>query len=470
VTTTAIILAAGLGTRMKSATPKVLHRLAGRPLVHYPVRAALDAGCDRVVVVVGHGREEVTRYLAGAFGDRVRAAVQEQQRGTGDAARAGLVAVEEGAGRVLVFYGDVPLVTAEDLRRVTSRLDEPGGDVAIATCVLDDPHGYGRILRDAAGHVVEIREEKDLQSDAQRAVTEINPGIYATTRERLAAALGALKAENAQGELYLTDIAAIAMSQGHRVATVPSRPEVLVGINDREQLHRAEERMHDRIATAHRRAGVTVRAGALIDDGVEIGAESIVEHGAVLRGKTRIGRHVKIDVGCVLDDVVVEDGAVLKPYSVLSQSIVRGRAQVGPFSHLRPGSDIGEEAHVGNFVETKNTRLGKASKANHLAYLGDGVIGEAANVGAGTIFCNYDGFQKHTTVIEDGAFIGSDSQIVAPVTIGAGAYVATGTTVTQNVPANALAIARVRQDNKIDYASKLRARLKAAKEAAGGKP
>jgi bifunctional UDP-N-acetylglucosamine pyrophosphorylase / glucosamine-1-phosphate N-acetyltransferase len=463
--TAAVILAAGQGTRMKSALPKVLHPLAGRPLVHYPVRAAIDAGCAEVVVVVGHGRGDVEKYLAAAFGTRVTTAVQAEQRGTGDAARAGLEKVGPWIERVLVFYGDVPLLAAGDLEPVASRLD---GDkevgLALATCEVEDPGGYGRVLRDEGGRVVEIREERDLRSPAERAVREINPGIYAAAAPLVREALASLQPNNAQGELYLTDVVSFVARRGLEVAAVPSRADVLVGVNDRQQLLEAERAMHERVARTWRKAGVTIRDGARVDDGVELAPDVTIETGAVLRGKTRLARGVLVDVGCVLTNVTVEEGAVLKPYSVLADSTVGARAQVGPFTHLRPDSHIGEEAHIGNFVEAKKTTMERGAKANHLAYLGDGVIGEGANVGAGTIFCNYDGFQKHTTTIGKGAFIGSDSQIVAPVTVGEGAYVATGTTVTRDVPSNAMAIARVRQENKEEYAHRLRAKLRAAAE------
>jgi len=469
-TTAAIILAAGQGTRMKSATPKVMHLLCGRPLVHYPVRAALDAGCGEVVVVVGHGRELVTAYLAKAFGDRVRTAVQAEQRGTGDAARAGLEGVSARATDAVIFYGDVPLLAAPDVARVLARLAaEPRCDVALATCEVDRPEGYGRIVRDERGHVTEIREHKDLRTDEERAIREINPGIFAASTEQLRKTLAALKPNNAQGELYLTDVVSLVHRGGGKVVAVPSRAEVLAGINDRDQLAEAEAAMYARIASDFRRAGATIRTGARIDDGVAIGRDAVIESGVVLRGKTTIGDGATIDVGSVLTNVEVGEGALVKPYSVMQDSRVGARAQIGPFSHLRPESDVGEEAHIGNFVETKKTRIAKGAKANHLAYLGDGVIGEGANIGAGTIFCNYDGFQKHTTTIEAGAFIGSDSQIVAPVVIGEGAYVATGTTVTKDVPAGALAISRVKQENKDGYATRLKARLKAAKDAAAKK-
>ena len=479
--TTALILAAGQGTRMKSSLPKVLHSIAGRPLVHYPVRAALEAGCGEVVVVVGHGREHLEGYLSEAFGasargvpeawkGKVKTAVQKEQRGTGDAARAGLDAVRADAERVLIFYGDVPLLTAADVAAVAAVLDDDtAAVVSIATCTTNDPFGYGRVMRDKLGQIVEIREQKDLRSDEERAIKEWNPGIYAASVAFLKEALASLKPNNSQGEYYLTDIVIFATQQGKRAVGVPSNPAVMDGINDRAQLARGERAMIERLLEKHRVAGVTVRDGARIEDSVVIEKDAIIESFAVLRGHTKVGSGATIDVGCVLTNADIGEGVALKPYSIVTDSIVRARAQIGPFSHLRPESDIGEEAHVGNFVETKKTRLDRGAKANHLAYLGDGFIGEGANVGAGTIFCNYDGFQKQITRIGKNAFIGSDSQIVAPVTIGDGAYVGTGTTVTRDVPADALAIGRVKQENKEGYASRLRAKLKAQKEEAAAK-
>jgi bifunctional UDP-N-acetylglucosamine pyrophosphorylase / glucosamine-1-phosphate N-acetyltransferase len=467
--TSAIILAAGQGTRMKSATPKPLHTVAGRPIIHYPVRAALEAGCHEVVVVVGHGRDLVTAYLAHEFGDRVRTAIQEEQRGTGDATRSGLAQIEAGATRVLVCNGDIPLLLAEDLVNVLHVFDGASNDtaaLALATCNLEDPTGYGRVLRDEAGEIQEIREQKDLKTDQERRVREINPGIYLGSAAFFREAVASLRPNNAQGELYLTDVVAYARGKSKKTVGVPSRAEVLVGVNDRNELVHAEAVMYDRIARMWGERGATVRRGARVDDGVQLAEDVVVESGACLRGATRVGRGSRVDVGCVLTDVTVGEHVVLRPYSVLTSSTIAARAQIGPFSHVRPESVLGEDVHIGNFVETKKTRLERGAKANHLAYLGDGIIGAEANIGAGTIFCNYDGFSKHTTVIEAGAFIGSDSQIVAPVTVGEGAYVATGTTVTRDVPKGALAISRVRQENKEGYAERLKARLRAAKKAA----
>jgi bifunctional UDP-N-acetylglucosamine pyrophosphorylase / glucosamine-1-phosphate N-acetyltransferase len=464
--TTAIILAAGQGTRMKSALPKALHAIAGRPLIHYPVRAAVEAGCSEVFVVVGHGRELVEAYLSRAFADsgRVGVAHQREQRGTGDAARAGLEAVSPQTRRVLVFNGDAPLLRADELAAVVDELDRSASAVlALATCETDDPFGYGRILRDASGRVLEIREHRDLRSDAERAIKEWNPGIYAAEVGFFREALGTLSPNNAQGEYYLTDIVKHAASTGRAIAAVRLPAASMDGVNDRVQLAAVERVMLARIVDRHRATGVTIHDGARIEDEVRIEQDAIIESFAVLRGPTHVQRGAHVDVGCVLTNAAVGEGVSLKPYSVVTDSVVRSRAQIGPFSHLRPASDIGEEAHVGNFVETKKTRMERGAKANHLAYLGDGIVGESANIGAGTIFCNYDGVSKHTTIIGKGAFIGSDSQLVAPVTVGDGAYVGTGTTVTRDVPSDALAIGRARQENKEGYASRLRARLRATK-------
>jgi len=461
----AVVLAAGLGKRMKSSAPKVLHSIAGRPLVHYPVSAAIETGAGHAVVIVGRGREQVEDYLRGAFGDRVAFATQEPQLGTGHAAMQALPAIPASATHVLIIYGDTPLVVVEDLRRLCEAARKnPDVPVAMLTCRVSNPAGYGRILRDNIHRVVGIREDRDL-SPSERAIDEVNPGMYCVRADFLRQGLGRLQNNNAQGEYYLTDLVEMAVQHGG-VVDVPGASDNLVGVNDRAQLAEAEDGMIARILRRIRIAGATVRPGAIVDDTVEVETGAFIETNVVLRGATRIGAGARIDVGCVVTDSVIESEALLKPYSVVTSSHVGRAAQIGPFAHLRPESLIGEEAHVGNFVETKKTIMHPKSKANHLAYLGDGEIGEGANIGAGTIFCNYDGFQKHKTTIGRGAFIGSDSQIVAPIVVGDGAYVGTGSTITKDVPADALAIGRARQENKEGYASRLRARLAAEKKAA----
>ena len=457
----AIVLAAGQGTRMKSDRPKVLHELAGRPMIHYVVDAALVAGASEVVVVVGHGRQEVASYLDRAFGARVKTAVQETQDGTGHAVRCALPAVDAGADRILLLCGDTPLLVAEELAELVSSL-APGVPLAVLTMQPDDPTGYGRVIRDGSGRITSIREHKDAIGD-ERAIREVNSGVYVARAAFLREALSTLKPDNAQKELYLTDIVIAAAKTAAGAITHPTRSAASVaGINDRAQLAAAEEIIYARNADALRRAGATIRTSARVDSGVVVEPDATIEHHVVLRGATRIGRRAVVDVGSVLSDVLVAPGAVIKPYSVAQKATIGEAAQIGPFSHLRPDSEIEAEAHIGNFVETKKTIVRRGAKANHLAYLGDGDIGEGANVGAGTIFCNYDGFKKHRTIIGKNAFIGSDSQIVAPVTIGDGAYVGTGTTVVKDVPADALAIGRAKQENKLGYASRLRGRLKAS--------
>ena len=459
---TAVILAAGLGTRMKSALPKVMHPIAGRPLVYYAVQAAFEAGVERAVVVTS-GRAEVDEYLARVFGDRVTTVVQDPPRGTGDAARIGIAQVE--TERVLILYGDTPLVRAGALKELVAALEQPGAEeLCLLTCALDAPFGYGRILRDAEGRVLEVREQRDLASPEQHAVREVNAGMYAGKTDVVRRALAQIRPNNSQGEYYLTDVIAL-VARSSRVTGVLGHADALLGVNDRGQLAEAEELLLRRIRARHAKNGVTVRGEPRIDDSVEIGEDSVIEAGVCLRGNTRIGSHTVIDAGSVITDSTIADGVLVKPYTVITSSNVGDGAQLGPFAHLRPESEIEAEAHIGNFVETKKTRVRRGAKANHLAYLGDGDVGERANIGAGTIFCNYDGFNKHKTTIGADAFIGSDSQLIAPVTIGQGAYVATGTTVTSDIPEDALAIGRAKQVNKEGYAKKIKARFAALKAA-----
>ncbi len=457
----AIVLAAGMGTRMKSQLPKVLHPLCGRALVEYPVSAAFEAGASQVVVVTS-GQPELAQALRERFGaDRVAVVVQSPPRGTGDAVRIGLAAVLH--PRTLILYGDTPLLRAQDLSGLLSAIDQPGTDLSILTALLENPFGYGRVLRDASGAVLEVREQRDLASEAEHGVREVNAGMYAADTEKLREAVALLSPNNAQGEYYLTDVVGI-LAKVSKVVPVLGEADALVGVNDRADLARAEELLYARNRDRLRKAGATIHGDARIDSGVEVAPDAEIGPGVSLRGKTRIGAKTRVDVGCVLSDAEVGEGAELKPYCVITQSSVGDRAQLGPFVHLRPESVIEAEAHLGNFVETKKTRVRRGAKANHLSYLGDADVGERANIGAGTIVCNYDGFVKRQTIIGEGAFIGSDSQLIAPVNIGKNAYVATGTAVTQDVPEDALAIGRVRQENKPGYASKLREKLAAAKK------
>jgi bifunctional UDP-N-acetylglucosamine pyrophosphorylase/glucosamine-1-phosphate N-acetyltransferase len=460
-------MAAGLGTRMKSQRPKVLFTIAGRPLVYYPVRAALGCGADFALLVTSPGgQQQVAEALAGHVdAQRFSCVVQDPPRGTGDAVRVAMrAAAAADCQRVLIVSGDTPLIDADDLTPMVDALAAaPGAKLALLTFVAADATGYGRVLRDAQGKVSEIREHRDLRSDAERQVREVNAGFYLVDAAFLRSALQTLKPENSQGEYYLTDIVRLAAQAGGAVAV--SRPEQnLMGINDRVQLADAERLLFRRIADQHRRAGVSITGDVCIDEGVVIEQDACVGAGVALRGKVHIGARASIDVGSVIENSSIGADTKVLPYCVISSSSVGQKVQLGPFAHLRPDSVIEDEAKIGNFVETKKTRMRRGAKANHLTYLGDADVGENSNIGAGTICCNYDGFNKSKTTIGKNVFIGSDSQLVAPVTVGDDAYVATATTVTENVPAEALAIGRVRQSNKPGYAKLLRERLNARKK------
>ncbi len=464
----AIVLAAGKGTRMKSRRAKVLHEIGGRPLAWYPVKRAIEAGADPVVVVVGHQADAVQAALAAALpGAPLRFAVQEAQRGTAHAVLAARSALRGWKGPVAILSGDTPLLEAQTLRRVVAARARARAPLAFATMRLEAPRGYGRVVRDAAGRPARIAEEKDA-TEAERAIDEVNAGLYCADAAFLWKALARVGSANAQGEFYLTDLVAMAARRDGAVA-VPVDPAEASGVNDREELARAARVLLRRRASALMRAGVTIEDPDRFDcdEGVEIGPDVVVEPGVRLLGRTRVGAGCRLGAGAILNHAVLADDVTVRPYTVVDESTVATGAILGPFSRLRPGSDIGEGAHVGNFVETKKTRLGKGAKANHLAYVGDAIVGAGANVGAGTITCNYDGEKKHETRIGDGAFIGSDSILVAPIEIGAGAYVAAGSVVTEPVPPGALALGRARQVTKEGWVERRNA---ARKEAAQAKP
>ncbi len=443
--TAALILAAGKGTRMRSDLAKVLHPLLGRPLLWYPLEACRKAGVERLVVVVGHQAEAVRR-AAGA--PDVAFALQAEQNGTGHAVLCARQSLADYRGTALILCGDVPLIRPETLRRLVEAHRSAGALVTVLTMELPDPTGYGRIVRDGDGRLVRIVEEADA-SDEERAICEVNSGTYAVELPWLWGVLERLRPDNRQAEIYLTDAVEAAVGEDRALALQVADPAEVMGVNSRVHLAQAAAVLRDRINRAWMEAGVTLEdpASTWIEPGVELEPDVTIGPGVRLTGRTRVASGARIDTGCVLADTVVGPGCHLKPYCVATEARLEAGAQAGPFAHLRPGAVVGPEARVGNFVEMKKAVLGRGSKANHLTYLGDATVGEGVNIGAGTITCNYDGKNKHPTVIRDGAFIGSNTSLVAPVTVGAGATVGAGSTITKDVPDNALGVARGRQKN-----------------------
>ena len=453
-------MAAGLGTRMKSDTPKVLLKVAGRPMLHWVVTAARAAGAERVVAILGHKHEQVKAALDASFGaGGVDIALQHEQRGTGHAVQCALPAVDkESDDRIVVILtGDAPLLASERIAELVAAAHASPAGMALLSTVPDRDMPYGRLVRDGAGVLEKIVEYPDA-TPAQKAIADTNAGFYAIRLGHLRKDLAALRADNAKGELYLTDLVAHAYARGGATALDAPFAEV-TGINDRIDLAAVETSARRRINEGWMRAGVTMidPASTYIDADVgPLGKDVWLGPSVALRGKTTVGDGVRIDVGCVITDTQVADGANVKPYSVMGESVIGPRTQIGPFSHCRPGTRLDEDVHLGNFVETKKAHLMAGAKANHLAYLGDASIGAKSNIGAGTITCNYDGINKFLTTIEAGAFIGSDSQLVAPVTVGRDAFVAAGTTVTKDVPRGALALTRVKQVNVEGWADRFR--------------
>lgn len=453
-------MAAGRGTRMKSELGKVLHPLLGKPMVQFPIDAARGAGLSSCVVV-NHQEEAVRAALVGQ--PDVRFARQAAPRGTGDAVRASLSALPP-TGIAVVVNGDCPLLTADTLRRLLSA----HGDnlVTLLTVHVPEPGRYGRVLRDAQGAPSRIVEAAEATPE-QLAVTEINTGIYALDIAWLREVLPTFKPHPPKGEIYLTDTLEIAAQLGRATAIVVDDPAEVEGVNDRWQLALARQILQRRRLIALSRTGVTFENPdtTIVEADVQIGQDAWIATGAVLRGATQIGARATIGAHCVLVDASVGEGVTVHPHSMLERAVVEPGASVGPFARLRPGAVLKPGAKVGNFVEVKKSTIAAGAKVSHLSYIGDATIGEKANVGAGTITCNYDGFKKHRTEIGAGAFIGSNTALVAPVSVGAGAIVAAGSTVTDDVPAEALALARGRQTNKADRAPVIRARLSGAEDA-----
>lgn len=442
-----VILAAGKGTRMKSARPKVLHHVAGRTLIDRVLSTASSLSPASITIVVGHGADEIQAHFQGRTD--VQFVRQEPQLGTGHALLQTAPVLRGRHGTVVLLSGDVPLLTPESLRGLVAAHDEAGAAATVLTAVLERPYGYGRIIR-SQGRITRIVEERD-GSATQRAIREINSGIYAFQLEPLFEALDRIGADNAQGEYYLPDLIAIYRRRRRAVAThTIARSVEIRGVNSRSELAEVSSMVRQQKNEELMAAGVTLidPATTYVDTDVEVGADTVIHPCVTLERGTRIGAACEIHSGARIVNSTIGDRVVIRNHTIVTDSTVAAGARVGPFAHLRPGAALGEDAHVGNFVELKNATLGARSKANHLAYLGDAAIGDGVNVGAGTITCNYDGAAKHRTTIEDGAFVGSHATLVAPVTIGRGAYVAAGSAIIADVPAGALGIARGRQENK----------------------
>ncbi|ACO81267.1 UDP-N-acetylglucosamine pyrophosphorylase; GlmU [Azotobacter vinelandii CA] len=437
-----VILAAGQGTRMRSALPKVLHPVAGNSMLGHVVATARQLQPQGIHVVIGHGAERVRERLAA---DDLNFVLQAEQLGTGHAVAQALPALS--AERVLILYGDVPLIEADTLRRLLAQVGPER--LALLTVDLVDPSGYGRIVRDAAGRVVAIVEHKDA-SPEQRAICEGNTGILAVPGARLADWLGRLSNDNVQGEYYLTDVIAMAVADGLTIATEQPQDAMEVqGANDRLQLAQLERHYQSRVARRLMAQGVTLRDPARFDlrGEVEVGRDVLIDVNVILEGKVIIEDGVEIGPNCTIKDSTLRRGAQVKANSHLEGAELGEGADCGPFARLRPGAVLGAKAHVGNFVELKNAVLGEGAKAGHLSYLGDAEIGARTNIGAGTITCNYDGANKFRTVMGEDVFIGSNSALVAPVELGAGATTGAGSVITEDVPAGNLALGRGRQRN-----------------------
>ena len=436
-----IILAAGQGTRMKSTLPKVMHRLAGMPMLEHVYLRSLELGADDIHIVFGHGGEHLHDYCNDF---KVEWVLQDEQLGTGHAVQQASPHIDDDHV-VLILYGDVPLIKSQTLNTLIQRVT--ADTISLLTVRLEDPAGYGRIIRGANNEVIAIVEHKDTTGQ-QKLINEVNTGIMAIQAGYLNQCLRKIDNNNVQGEYYLTDVIELAVKDGKQVLT--SQPEntyEVEGVNDRVQLSKLERIKQQELIEAIMKQGVTVADPARVDirGEISIGSDSFIDVNCIFEGRVSIGKNVSIGAGCVISDSTIADGAVIKPYSVMERATIAEHAEVGPFARLRPGALLKENSKVGNFVEVKNTQLGPGSKASHLTYLGDSEIGSNVNIGAGTITCNYDGANKHKTVIKDGAFIGSSTQLVAPVTVGLNSTIGAGSTITSDTEDDALTLSRAPQ-------------------------
>jgi len=441
-----VILAAGKGTRMYSDLPKVLHTLAGKPMVKHVIDAANHLGAQHVHLVYGHGGELLKQTLTDSSLNWV---LQAEQLGTGHAMQQASPHFADDED-ILMLYGDVPLISVDTLRQL--QVAKPAGGIGLLTVILDNPTGYGRIIREA-GQVVGIIEQKDAAPE-QLLINEINTGILLANGADLKRWLSKLDNNNAQGEYYITDIIALAHQEGRQIAAVhPARTTETEGVNNRLQLATLERVYQAEQAEKLLLAGVMLLDPARFDLRGELihGRDVVIDTNVIIEGKVTLGHRVKIGSGCVIKNSVIADDSVISPYSVIEDAQLESGCTVGPFARLRPGTELAEGAHVGNFVEMKKARLGKGSKAGHLSYLGDAEIGANVNIGAGTITCNYDGVNKSKTIIGDDVFVGSDTQLIAPVTVAAGVTIAAGTTIMKNVPAAGLVYNRKEQQLKASW-------------------
>ena len=457
-----IILAAGLGTRMKSDRVKVLHPLLGRPMIFFPVELAIQLGAQKTVLVVGHQAEEVQKQLEGTDVDF---ALQEEQLGTGHAVQQAMPSLEGLQGPVLVLCGDVPLLRTETLHALIEHHNETGAAVTLLTTKLRSGAGYGRIIRSPSDNILKIVEDRDAGPE-QKKIREINTGIYCFDAEFLRTSITSLTNENVQNEYYLTDLIEIAQIEQKRVSGLECKSSrEVMGINSRDQLAEATTILRERINLRHMRDGVTLidPSRTYIGTDVIIGRDTTIYPDCYLEGQTRIGTGSIVGPNSRIVNCEIGEGVEIRGFCVLTESRISDGVILGPFSHLRPGTVIEESAHIGNFVEIKKSVIGKGSKVNHLSYIGDTEMGKGVNIGAGTITCNYDGISKHKTLIGDNVFVGSDTQFIAPVKIGDRSLIGAGSTITRDVPDDDMALSRSEQKNIKEGAKKIRERMRKKK-------